>query len=220
MIRTHRLAVTLAVAGLLATLAGCGSGPVGSRGGATAAAGTAGQAARDGDLAAARDRAGLAPCPVPVPGPGISPAAAGGGDGLPDVTLPCLAGGPAVPLAGPPGVPTVVNVWATWCLSCRQEMPAFQRLADRAGGRLRVLGVDSEDPSMAESLAFLTAVKVRFPSVYDVNGAVRTARRVPGLPFTMFVRSDGQIASVHVGALDDAALAAAVREQLGVPAGG
>jgi thiol-disulfide isomerase/thioredoxin len=114
----------------------------------------------------------------------------------------------------------VVNVWASWCLSCREEMRAFQRLADRAGTRLRVLGVDSEDPPMTDSLAFLSTLKVRFPSVYDVHGSLRIARRLPGLPFTVFVRADGRVAGTHAGELDDAGLAAAVRQWLGVTVDG
>lgn len=168
------------------------------------------------DLAAARAAAKLQPCPAPAATP---PAATAGAERLPAVRLPCLAGGDDVDLAAAPGVPTVVNVWASWCLPCREEMPAFQRLSERASDRLRVMGIDSEDPPMTESLLYLAAEKARFPSVYDASGVVRKERGVPGLPFTLFLAADGRVVGSHVGALDDASLAAAVHRYLGVDPG-
>ncbi len=39
----------------------------------------------------------------------------------------------------------MINLWASWCDPCRDELPVMQRLADRAAGRLHVLGVDTGD---------------------------------------------------------------------------
>jgi thiol-disulfide isomerase/thioredoxin len=61
---------------------------------------------------------------------------------LPDLTLPCFTGGRPVGLADLRG-PAVINLWASWCGPCRTELPAMQRLADQAGDRLRVVGVDT-----------------------------------------------------------------------------
>ena len=51
---------------------------------------------------------------------------------LPDLELPCLgsAGGsaPALPLRRLTGTPTVLNLWASWCAPCREELPALARL--------------------------------------------------------------------------------------------
>ena len=78
-------------------------------------------------------------------GTGSSPAPAGGGGSrLPELVLSCFTGGAPVTLRDIQG-PAVINVWASWCPPCRQELPAFQRLSVRAAGQLQVIGVNSRD---------------------------------------------------------------------------
>ena len=205
--RPLRAAVALALAGLLVPgLAGCSTAP--------RAAGPADRPPAGADLAAAQARARLAACPRPGAGLGAAASASG----LPAVPLPCLAGGPDVVLARLSGTPTVLNGWASWCVPCRAELPAFQRLSQAAGGRLRVLGVDTEDAAGA-AVDFAAARGVRFASVYDSTGRVRTMQRVAGLPFTLFVRADGSVAGVHVGPLEYPDLVAEATRQLGVRVG-
>jgi thiol-disulfide isomerase/thioredoxin len=130
-------------------------------------------------------RAGLAACPVPGHG-----AAA-----LPSVTQPCHGAGAAVPMARLTGAPTVLNVWASWCEPCRREVPFFQALHARAGDRLRVLGVDTEDSSRS-ALDFAAHAGMRYPSVVDEDGTVLRSFRGVGPPMTVFVAADGRV--VHV----------------------
>ncbi|MDQ6649914.1 MAG: TlpA family protein disulfide reductase, partial [Actinomycetota bacterium] len=153
---------------------------------------------------------GLEPCPSSGP-------ARVGPDSLPALTLGCLGAGPSVGLAGlSAGVPMVVNLWASWCAPCQRELPAFQRLHERAGGRLTVLGVLTKDPSPLWRDSLL-ASGVRYPSVRDDDGTLLARERGVGLPMTLLVRADGSVASRYIGpALDDAALAALVETNLGL----
>jgi thiol-disulfide isomerase/thioredoxin len=216
MTRPVRTALALALAGLLAPGgAGCTAGPQAA---APQAAGPARHPAAGGaDLAAAQSRAALAACPRPGAG-GDSGGPVEAASGLPEDPLPCLAGGPDVVLARLSGVPTVLNGWASWCVPCRAELPAFQRLSEAVGGRLRVLGVDTEDAAGA-AVDFAAARGVRFPSVFDGTGRLRTMRRVAGLPFTLFVRADGSVAGMHVGPLEYDDLVAEAAQRLGVRVG-
>jgi thiol-disulfide isomerase/thioredoxin len=68
--------------------------------------------------------------------------------GLPEVTLECLTGGPAVRLSDLRGKPLLINVWAQWCGPCRLEAPFLAKLAAEAvvGGKLAMLGIDIADP--------------------------------------------------------------------------
>lgn len=149
-----------------------------------------------------------------------SPAGAGGGasaptNRLPDLELPCFTGGAAVPLRALRG-PVVINLWASWCAPCRAELPAFQRLADRAGDRLHVVGVDTRDrPAAAQSLA--TDLGLTFPTLADPGEELRVAVNRAALPVTVFVDASGRVRHIHdSAALDDRALADLVARHLDV----
>lgn len=134
---------------------------------------------------------------------------------LPDVSLPCFTGGATVQLAALRG-PAVVNLWASWCPPCRKELPAFQRLADRTGGRLHVIGVDVRDRrESARSLA--VDFGLTFPNLVDTDELLRTRLGRAALPVTLLLDTEGRIRHIdETGALDDAALAALVERHLGV----
>jgi cytochrome c biogenesis protein CcmG, thiol:disulfide interchange protein DsbE len=177
-------------------LAACGHGS----GAPATAAHAAGTAAR------------LQPCPTPA-------ATASGADLLPDLTLPCLAGGPDVPLRGLTGIPTVINLWASWCGPCREELPAFQRLSATAGGRLRVLGVAVEDPA-GRALSFAADASVHFPSMLDETGRLLRDVGRKNMPTTLFVDAQGRVVEVYTGTPFTAdTLTEHVRARLGVDAG-
>src|SRR5690606_9627000 len=72
------------------------------------------------------------------------------GDVAPDYGAPTL-GGDTIRLESLRGSPVLLNVWATWCPPCREEMPALQELHERYADRgLRVVGV-SVDSRGAEA---------------------------------------------------------------------
>lgn len=158
----------------------------------------------DPELVALREAADLAPCP------------AGLGPELPDLVLPCLGGGPDVELrSAPPGRPTLVNVWATWCPPCVDEVPDLVDFADRAGDRVRLVGVLTQDPA-ANGLEFARQFDVHYPSVVDDSGEVFRAFR-PGPPVTLFLDAQGRVVHRKSGKFTDAAeLDALVAEHLGV----
>lgn len=135
--------------------------------------------------------------------------------GLPDLSLPCLGGGRAVDLAALRGEPTVLNVWASWCRPCQEELPVIQRLHE--SGKVRVLGVDFQDPQPDTALELAKDSGVTYPSVADPAGEVEEPLRMVGPPITVFLRADGTVAGTKNGqytSYDD--LAADVREHLGV----
>jgi cytochrome c biogenesis protein CcmG, thiol:disulfide interchange protein DsbE len=159
--------------------------------------------------------AGTEPVLAACPAPG-APAAAGG---LPDLSLPCLGaaeGAATVPLRRLTGRPMVVNLWASWCGPCREELPALARLSHTAGDRLRVVGVASLDVP-ANSVSFASDNRLPFPSLQDRDGDLERGLRRNGLPVTVLVRSDGTVAYVYQGApLTDTTLRELVRDKLGV----
>lgn len=141
---------------------------------------------------------------------------ASGEDLLPDLSLPCLGSDRRVELRALAGTPTVVNLWASWCGPCKDELPAFSRLSADAGDRLRVLGVASQD-TPENAAGYAGDARLPFPSLVDRDGELsrRLGRR--GLPITVLVDADGRVRQVYQGvALTDATLRALVRDRLGV----
>jgi cytochrome c biogenesis protein CcmG, thiol:disulfide interchange protein DsbE len=153
----------------------------------------------------------LAACPTPGP-----PAAA---DALPDLSLPCLGateGAATVPLRRLTGRPMVVNLWASWCGPCREELPTLAQLSRTAGDRLRVVGVASLDVP-ANSASFASDNRLPFPSLQDRDGDLERGLRRNGLPVTVLVRPDGAVAYIYQGApLTDTTLRELVQDRLGV----
>ncbi len=108
---------------------------------------------------------------------------AAGGSAVPPLAFDCLGGG-SLDLTRAPGVPTVVNLWGSWCPPCRDELPLLQELADTAGDRVRVVGVVSKDGEpQAES--FGEDAGVTFPNAFDGAGDLM-AELVPKKEWTDF----------------------------------
>jgi len=109
------------------------------------------------------------------------------------------------------GYPIVVNVWASWCLPCRQEFPVLQKLSARYGKKIAFLGVNSEDSSDAAA-TFLEEAPVPYPSYSDPGKDIYDEIGGIGFPNTAFYDPSGKLAYVHQGAYrDDAALEEDVR---------
>lgn len=116
---------------------------------------------------------------------------------LPNVTLACLGPGQPVHLAAVRG-PALVNVWASWCAPCIDEMPRLERLHTSAGGRLLVLGVVTDDRA-APARALVAKLGVTYPSLLDADGTVRRHLGVPGPPITLLVDGRGRVVRRIVG---------------------
>ena len=161
------------------------------------------QPAADPALAAARAAAALPACP-----PALT-------TDLPPLTLACYGGGPDVRASGAPGRPTVVNLWATWCGPCVQEVPDLVAFSAAAGDRVGVVGVVHED-TPASVYAFARQFHIDYPLVRDDQGDV-LPRYGQGPPVTLLVAADGTLRHVQVGAYPSlAALEDAVATHLGV----
>ncbi|MCG5460976.1 redoxin family protein [Micromonospora sp. MED01] len=155
---------------------------------------------------------GSGPTAPGTPGP---TARAAGGSALPELTLSCFTGGAPVVLREVAG-PAVINVWASWCPPCRKELPAFQRLSERAAGQLQVVGVNSRD-SRGGAQSIGEDFGVRFPILVDQGEALQRELKRNAIPLTLFVDADGQVRHIDAsGALDDAKLAKLVGQHLGL----
>lgn len=115
----------------------------------------------------------------------------------------------------PPGRPTLVNVWATWCPPCVEEVPELAAFAERAGDRVGLVGVLMQD-SQTSALELARQFGMRWPSVVDDQGEVFRAFR-PGPPVTLFLDAEGRVVHKRSGKFDDVAeIEQLVQQHLGV----
>lgn len=161
------------------------------------------------------DCAGLTASPSAGPASADPTASAGPGRALPDLRLACFTGGTEVALREVRG-PAVINLWASWCGPCRKELPAFQRLSERAAGQVHVIGVNTRD-DRPRAVSVGEDFGVTFPSLVDTDQRLQRELAPNVLPITIFVDAGGRIRHQDVsGALDDAGLAELVRRHLAV----
>jgi thiol-disulfide isomerase/thioredoxin len=120
------------------------------------------------------------------------------------------------------GKVVVLNLWATWCAPCREEMPSLDRLQARFADQDVVVLALSVDRAGSERVReFLDEVGVQHLHVYrDPKAAATRALKVPGLPATLLVDRQGREAGRVLGIAQwDGPAAVAVERLLAEPAG-
>jgi peroxiredoxin len=134
----------------------------------------------------------------------------------PDFTLDLLGGG-EVTLSELRGKGVVINLWASWCLPCRAEMPAIQRVYEKTRGRgLEVLAVNTTfQDSEGAAAEFIQELGLTFPVPLDRDGTVSQQYQLRALPSTFFVDRAGVIRKVIIGGpMSEATIQTAVEEIL------
>ena len=118
-----------------------------------------------------------------------------------------VANGEAVPAltdAAIEGKLTLVNVWASWCVPCRQEHPVLLELA--RDPRVVLVGINYKDKT-ANALRFLDELGNPFAAVgIDPNGKAAIDWGVYGVPETYLVAPDGEILFKQIGPFTEDAL--------------
>lgn len=109
----------------------------------------------------------------------------------PDFTLPGLDG-KKVSLKDFRGKIVFLNFWATWCLPCREEMPAMEKLYNEfRAKKFVVLAVNVKDRKQ-DAVNFAQELKLSYPIVFDPEGKVGLLYGAWGLPTTYLIGPDGE----------------------------
>lgn len=149
---------------------------------------------RDSDLLTLMQEVNLDPCPTAA----LNPDAAI--PGLPDQVFDCLGDTSVVSLSQLRGTPMVVNVWATWCPPCIEELPLLEKVSRELEGEVDFIGINLEDDP-TKALQLMQDFGVSYPSVIDQSGDTRAPLTIPGPPVTFFVTAQGVIAGRWDGAI-------------------
>ncbi|MGB3717528.1 MAG: TlpA disulfide reductase family protein [Candidatus Promineifilaceae bacterium] len=104
------------------------------------------------------------------------------------------------------GRPVILNFWASWCVPCKEEMPALQRAYEKyLDEGLVVLGVNQtfvDDLDAARE--FVNELALTFPNVRDDSGNTSEGLyRVIGLPTSVLITPAGEIAHKQIGQMTD-----------------
>lgn len=144
------------------------------------------------------------------------PATDGNGAGarLPDVTLSCLGQPGRLNLRELPAMPVVLNLWASWCGPCREEMPGLQRVHQAARGRVLFLGVNTRD-GVSAARSFVQDFGVTYASLSDPEGTALNRLGGRGLPLTLVLAADGTVLDRTIGGISQDKLVG-VLERAGV----
>jgi cytochrome c biogenesis protein CcmG/thiol:disulfide interchange protein DsbE len=94
------------------------------------------------------------------------------------------------------GKPLVINVWASTCVPCKKELPAFAQAQAEYGDRVRFVGIDTLGASKSEE-EFARSRGVQYELFYDGTGEFAVEAGVASMPQTYFVLADGTIVAQH-----------------------
>jgi len=122
------------------------------------------------------------------------------GKPVPAFSLPSLLDGRMLSNADLRGKPLLLNVWASWCPSCRQEHPALLKLAQSG---VPVWGLNYKDDP-ADAQGWLAELGNPFVQIIaDREGNLGLDLGVYGAPETYLLDGDGQVRYRFVGVFDD-----------------
>jgi len=116
--------------------------------------------------------------------------------------------GEPLALADSRGQVTVINVWGSWCVDCRVEMPDLLEAAERTEGVATFVGINTRDHDTAPAQAFARNVGMSFPSFYSPDGKALLpfAGTIPprAIPSTVVLDEEGRVAGTIIGRLPSA----------------
>lgn len=98
----------------------------------------------------------------------------------------------------------MINVWATWCLPCRVEMPSIEALnKSYAQKGLKIVAVSIDDPGTDAAIrAFVKQYGLTFEVLHDPEGKISDLYDITGYPETLIVGKDGVIRKKLMSATD------------------
>ena len=145
------------------------------------------------------------------------------GSKAPDFRANTIDGAPAAKtLADYKGEIVLLNVWATWCLPCRTEMPSIQALHDRFAARgLKVVAVSIDKPGFDDQIrTFRDQFGLTFEILHDPTANIQRDYQTTGVPETFIIGRDGIIRRKVIAAddWDSPANRALFAQLLGIPA--
>lgn len=113
------------------------------------------------------------------------------------------------------GRPTVVNLFSSTCVPCRQEMPALQALHTQLGDKAQVVGVDLGE-SQQVTADFVKSTGARYEILRDPTSLLVTRLNVTNQPFTLWIDASGRIAGHTYGGMSPTEMRSHLKKYLSI----
>ncbi len=96
-----------------------------------------------------------------------------------------------------------LNIWATWCPTCREEMPSMEKLyRELTGEAFEILAVSVDKGGAKPVAAFKEAHKLSFPMLLDPEATIARPYGVTGVPESFIINKQGIIEKIVIGPID------------------
>ena len=98
--------------------------------------------------------------------------------------------------------PIIINVWASWCTGCKEEMPYFVDLYANPifkSGQIKLLGIDVDEKNADSGPNFIKSHGMSWPHLEDTDSRSKLVFG-PGVPVTYFLDKSGEVIHKHIGA--------------------
>ena len=98
--------------------------------------------------------------------------------------------------------PIIINVWASWCTGCKEEMPYFVDLYANQifkSGEIKLLGIDVDEKNADSGPNFIKSHGMNWPHLEDTDSRSKLVFG-PGVPVTYFLDKSGEVTHKHIGA--------------------
>ena len=98
----------------------------------------------------------------------------------------------------------LLNLWASWCSGCQEEMPLFVKLQRAYPKEKFEIVLSNIDNEMQGAVDFLAEVdkKRSLTALYDKDKKLPKTYRCPGMPSSFLIDKNGKIISIYIGSLD------------------
>ena len=124
------------------------------------------------------------------------------GGPAPEFTLPNL-NNEMVSLSDFEGKVVLLNIWATWCPPCVEEMPSMQKLYQTLKGEgLEIVAVSIDTDGAKAVAPFMEKHKLSFPALIDTQGLMQRLYRPTGVPESHIIDRNGKVVDKVIGPRD------------------
>ena len=115
--------------------------------------------------------------------------------------MPCIDGSSEINYHSIKG-PIIINVWASWCTGCKEEMPYFIDLYANPifkSGEIKLLGIDVDEKNADSGPNFIKSNGMSWPHLEDTDSRSKLVFG-PGVPVTYFLDKSGEVIHKYIGA--------------------